>query len=113
MISKYAVNGMLWVVLVLFNSAIFAGGWGGSTTVSEIYPSIDNNGVLVTQAVMIDPDTCNYSSHYVLEKDHVLFNEIFTLLMSAQARQSEVQIYLAGCSLHTTPKPKINAVIAR
>lgn len=99
--------------LLLSGGTALASGWTGSHKVIEIYPSPNNNGVLVKQDVMIDPNSCAFNSYYVLEKDNAMFSEMYSLLMSAQARGAEVQIHLAGCSTHTTPKPKISTLIVR
>ncbi len=110
---KDAIHVLIIGYLLCFSSATTAGDWSGSFKVTELYPSPDNNGVLIKQDVMVDPDSCGFDSFYVLEKDNVLFSQMFSLLMSAQARGAEVQIHLAGCSTHATPKPKISTLIAR
>lgn len=101
--------------LVFVCIGAWAAGWSSSLTVTEIYPAPSYNGILIKQSSMINPDSCASAAYYLLKKDNVLFNEIYTLLVSAQARKSNVRIHVSGCTgVNDTDNtyPEINQVIA-
>ena len=100
--------------VLFFSSQIsLANGWSGETTILEIYPSPDNNGVFIKAASMPNPDNCPSPSYFILNKDNMFFKEVYTLLVSGQARKSTINLYLKGCSGANNVHPQIFQVIAK
>lgn len=99
-------------LLLCFNSAN-ADGWSGGSIIVEIYPSPGSNGVYIKHSSMPNPDTCSSPSYYFLDKNNIFFDEIFSLLMSAQARKSIINLHLSGCGGPNNIHPKIQQVIAK
>ncbi|NOU52326.1 hypothetical protein HG263_17500 [Pseudoalteromonas sp. JBTF-M23] len=97
----------------LFSSACFAlGGWSGASKISQIYPAPGENGILIKHGSMPNPDNCPSPSYYILKKDNILFNEIYALLVAAQARQASINIQVVGCGGSKDVFPSIFQVIA-
>lgn len=112
---KKIIKSIVFGVVVLFfcSNLSIAAGWSGASTIQEIYPSPGNNGILIKHSSMPNPDNCPSPSYYILSKDNALFTEIFTLLVSAQARQSVINLQLVGCSGTNNVHPEVYQVIAK
>ncbi len=104
----------LFTISIIYTSAN-AGDWSGSSTILEIYPSSTNNGILIKHASMPNPDSCSPTppAFYILDKDQMFFNEMFSLIMSAQARSSNINLYVNGCKGTNNKYPSITLVIAK
>lgn len=83
---------------LIMSSATLAAGWTSPLPTTEIYPAPGYNGVLVKQSSMTNPDGCAGSAYYLLKKDNIMFDELYALLMSSQARQSNIRFHLNGCA---------------
>lgn len=102
---------IIWFALGQVTSAN-AAGWSGASLVREIYPAPGHNGVFIRIESHVNPDGCASPSYYFLEKSNVLFNQIFALLMAAQARQAAINLQLVGCGGNNNLHPIIYQVIA-
>lgn len=84
------------ILFILIYANLFAAGWTDGK-IKEIYPAPAYNGILIKQETMINPDNCASSTYYLLKKDNPLFNEIYSLIISAQARESNIKLNLVNC----------------
>lgn len=109
--KKYLLRLVFSIALIFNSSFSSAAGWSGASTIDTLYPSPSHNGILIKHNSMPNPDGCPSSSYYILSKDNSLFNEIYTLLLSSQARKSSVNLQLLGCSGQNSVFPSINQVI--
>jgi hypothetical protein len=107
------LNVLLSCGLFITSSFVSAAGWSGETTILEIYPSPDNNGVLIKSASMPNPDKCPSPTYFILNRGNMFFDEIYSLLMSAQARKSTINLYLNDCMGANNVHPQIYQVIAK
>jgi len=99
-------------VLIFTSGFASAAGWSGASTIDTLYPSPSHNGILIKHNSMPNPDGCPSSSYYILSKDNILFSEIYSLLLSSQARKSSINLQLVDCSGQNNTFPSINQVIA-
>ena len=103
---------VLWVVSIVWSSTTL-GQWSDEGKILSIYPSSSHGGVLVQHERMPNPDGCPNSTQYVLDKNHMFFTEIFSLLMSAQARGSNMNLHVDGCGGFNNVYPVITFVVAK
>jgi len=111
--NKKTLSKLTFLVSIVITTTAIAGGWSGSAKVLEIYPAPGNNGILIKHASMPNPDNCTSPGLYVLDIDNMFFKEIFSLLMSAQARQSNINLQVSGCKGRNNTHPSIFQVIAK
>lgn len=100
------------IVFGLITNNTLAAGWSSPEIPHVIYPSSENNGLLTQHSSMVDPDESLSPSYYILAKDNPLFNEIYTLHVSSQARKPNINLHLINCCSENNFYPGIYKVIA-
>lgn len=95
-------------VLFLFQQeSLYAASWNTSGKITRIY-LYSINGIYVMHENMINTDSCQNASNYVLKFDNPMYKEIYSLLLSAKLTQSNVKIYIDECTgTGTSGYPKI------
>ena len=99
------------VVFMVFFSGLSgltqAASWGLQTTIIGYYSDPGTNNIVFTTANNQNPNTCSSSHYLVINSGASNFNQVFAMLVSAQAAGSPVALYYNGC---LGPYPLITSI---
>jgi len=95
MITKGNLFGAL---LTLFSYGVFAGDELNNRNITDIIVNLNTGVHFRTSEAMVNPSTCSSESWYKLPSDSKYEKEAYALLLSKQAREEKVNIYLDGCT---------------
>lgn len=91
----------IFTLLVLFFCLVSRSHAGGSSPAEVITTFLYFNGhvgLLVIQPTMINPDNCERSDFYMLQKDHPYYKEITALILGAHFSGQPLAFGLEGCA---------------
>ena len=75
--------------------------------IKDVIVNLDSGIHFRTTEAMVNPDDCASGSWYKLDSESKYEKEAFSLLLSAQARDKTITVYLNGC---TGSYPKVSYV---
>lgn len=85
-------------LIFCFISHSYAGGNGAAAAVTTFHYYNGHIGLLIAQNVMVNPDNCERSEYYILQKDHPYYKEITALIMAAHFSSQPLIFFVQGCA---------------
>ena len=85
-------------LMILKAHPVYAAGNSNVEAISRFHYFKGHIGLLVKQASMVNPDSCERNDWYMLPKDHPYYKEMVALIMAAHLSGQPLLFGLEGCA---------------